>query len=331
MDALRAVVVALSLLGVAIIYSDIVEDEAALPTQESESTPSVDINVEAILSGELLTGESGSFESPNYPTANHKLDYVWLIKVEPTKAVRLVLIDFDTETGFDYIIVHDGDSTEHPVLLVHSGNSVPRPIRSTNNKMLVRFVTNNKGTSRGFHANYFAVSSCFNAIQSSSGLIASPSFPFSYDSNMRCEWLITVGNSERILFEFLDVNTEKDYDVIQIYDGDNDGAPLLQRISGDHRTDVLFQVSTSNVVLVSFTTDGSISENGFAAKFTAGNHADLMQYFMEEYPDFFEDSEVNAETEEEKSAGQEIKTMIADAMMMFYEEGLKSSNITNKE
>lgn len=135
--------------------------------------------MEAVLSGQLLTGESGSFESPNYPTADHQLDYVWLIKVGPTKTVRLVLIDFDTETGFDYIIVsslsfpnpkfhqkitiiilrqvHDGDSTEHPMLLVHSGNSVPPPIRSTSHKMLVRFITNNKGTSRGFHANFFAV------------------------------------------------------------------------------------------------------------------------------------------------------------------------------
>lgn len=38
MDALRAVIVALSLLGVAIIYSDIVEDETEFPNQESGRT-----------------------------------------------------------------------------------------------------------------------------------------------------------------------------------------------------------------------------------------------------------------------------------------------------
>lgn len=38
MDALRAVIVALSLLVVAIFYSDIVEDEAESPTQESGKT-----------------------------------------------------------------------------------------------------------------------------------------------------------------------------------------------------------------------------------------------------------------------------------------------------
>lgn len=34
---------------------------------------------------------------------------------------------------------------------------------------------------------------------------------------MRCEWLITVGHSERILVEFFDINTERDYDVIQVF------------------------------------------------------------------------------------------------------------------
>lgn len=63
------------------------------------------MNLEAVLSGQLLTGESGSFQSPNYPTADHQFDYVWLIKVERTKTVRLVLVDFDTEAESDYIIV----------------------------------------------------------------------------------------------------------------------------------------------------------------------------------------------------------------------------------
>lgn len=58
---------------------------------------------------------------------------------------------------------------------------------------------------------------CFNPIYSSSGLITSSGYPSSYDNNMRCDWLISVGQSERILLEFFDVNTEEDYDVIQVY------------------------------------------------------------------------------------------------------------------
>ena len=120
---------------------------------------------------------------------------------------------------------------------MHSGNSTPPHIRSTGSEMLIRFVTNNKVTSRGFQANYFAVYNktvldlllqnfinvddlqvpqCFNSIYSSSGLITSSGYPFNYDCNMHCDWLISVGQSEKILLEFFDVNTEEDFDVIQV-------------------------------------------------------------------------------------------------------------------
>lgn len=57
---------------------------------------------------------------------------------------------------------------------------------------------------------------------------------------------------------------------------------------------------------------------------------DLMQYFVEEYPDFLKDSELNRKTEEEQDGRQEIKTTISDAMI-FYEGGVNSSNITSSE
>lgn len=33
---------------------------------------------------------------------------------------------------------------------------------------------------------------------------------------MQCDWIIAVGETEKILLEFISVNTEKDYDVIQV-------------------------------------------------------------------------------------------------------------------
>jgi hypothetical protein len=53
----------------------------------------------------LLTGLSGSFQTPNYPTADHRLDCIWLIRVKPPNTVRLVMMDFDTERDFDFIFV----------------------------------------------------------------------------------------------------------------------------------------------------------------------------------------------------------------------------------
>lgn len=57
---------------------------------------------------------------------------------------------------------------------------------------------------------------CFSTTFLSSGMLESPNHPFKYDNNVNCEWLISVGNSEVLLFEFTDVDTEADYDVIQV-------------------------------------------------------------------------------------------------------------------
>ncbi len=60
---------------------------------------------------QILTGEIGTFESPNFPNADHKLDCIWIIRVDPNNTVRLVVNEFDTEKDFDFLFVFN--------LLVH--------------------------------------------------------------------------------------------------------------------------------------------------------------------------------------------------------------------
>jgi len=69
----------------------------------------------------------------------------------------------------------------------------------------------------------------------------------------------------------MEVDTEENQDFIDIFDGETDQAPLLQKLSGDYRENVLFLSSTTNAVLLRFTSDNSVSKSGFAIKFTAGS------------------------------------------------------------
>lgn len=115
--------------------------------------------------------------------------------------IRLDFLDFETELDYDYIFVsfidlryvsdsiilslkwstvlikwnldflisvsqvHDGATTNDPILLAVSGLYTTPAYRSSGNHMLIRLVTDNKITSRGFRANYFAVKSHFIMIQ----------------------------------------------------------------------------------------------------------------------------------------------------------------------
>lgn len=61
--------------------------------------------------------------------------------------------------------------------------------------------------------------------------------------------------------------------ICKIFDGENDQAPFLQRISGDYRGKVISFVTNSNKALVRFTSDKSITRTGFTATFHAGSRA----------------------------------------------------------
>ena len=124
---------------------------------------------------------------------------------------------------------------------------------------------------------FIKVPPCLTAVQSSSGVLYSPNYPMNYDNNLRCDWLISVGASEKILLEFIDVNTEEDQDVIQVYDGDSDKAPFLRRISGDKRHQSLVQATTTNSALIRFHTDNSVTKSGFTLKFLAGSDTGIVQ------------------------------------------------------
>ena len=54
---------------------------------------------------QMLTAEYGSFETPDYPSAGHNVDFKWLISVSKGNAIRLVIHECDTEVGFDFIFV----------------------------------------------------------------------------------------------------------------------------------------------------------------------------------------------------------------------------------
>lgn len=63
---------------------------------------------------------------------------------------------------------------------------------------------------------------------------------------------------------FTDVNTEKDFDVIKVYDGDN---TLIQTISGDH-SEVVVIVQSSEAE-IRFTSDDSMGGTGFLVSWRA--------------------------------------------------------------
>lgn len=116
-------------------------------------------NYEAVCGGELNLEAGGRIESPNYP-----LDYlpnkecVWRITVPEEYQVALKFQSFEVENHdncvYDYVEVRDGDTPDSRLIGVFCGYKIPPDMRSTGNKLYLKFVSDGSVQKAGFSANY---------------------------------------------------------------------------------------------------------------------------------------------------------------------------------
>ena len=81
----------------------------------------------------------------------------WQIVVPDGKHIRLSFDEFDTQPKTDFVWLFEGTETLQENLLGRfSGPDLPPVIISRSNKVLIWFVTDNKGTAKGWHLSYKA-------------------------------------------------------------------------------------------------------------------------------------------------------------------------------
>ncbi|OXB80743.1 UNVERIFIED_CONTAM: hypothetical protein H355_013536, partial [Colinus virginianus] len=101
----------------------------------------------------------------------------------------------------------------------------------------------------------------------SSGRILSPGYPFPYDNNLRCMWVIEVDPGNIVSLQFLAFDTEASHDILRVWDGPPENEMLLKEISGSLVPEGIH--STLNTVTIQFDTDFYISKSGFAIQFSS--------------------------------------------------------------
>uniref|UniRef100_A0A8C4RST4 Metalloendopeptidase n=1 Tax=Erpetoichthys calabaricus TaxID=27687 RepID=A0A8C4RST4_ERPCA len=104
----------------------------------------------------LLTGASGTFTSPNYPSPYpNNENYVYLIQIPSGQVSMTETLDNTPSCSGDYIKVYDGSSTSSPVLRDKTcGNMSIPALTGSSSSVLVQFVTDASVTAPGFIASY---------------------------------------------------------------------------------------------------------------------------------------------------------------------------------
>ncbi|KAL2080247.1 hypothetical protein ACEWY4_024040 [Coilia grayii] len=102
----------------------------------------------------------------------------------------------------------------------------------------------------------------------SSGVILSPGYPDSYPNLQMCSWSINVEKGYNITLYFEYFQTEKEFDILEVFDGPTTHSQVLTTLSGDISTP--FNITTTgHQLLLRWTADHGTNKRGFRIRYVA--------------------------------------------------------------
>jgi len=197
----------------------------------------------------------------------------YLINTPGATSLALFFSDFQTESGYDYLKIYDGETTEAPLLGEFSGSNLPHHLISASEKILLEFYTSDSVSDSGWEVSYSAeipgIVSGLQVITDSTGSFDDGSGSGYYISHTDACWLIQPPGASSVSVSFNYFNTEFSCDYLRVYDGDNTSPEnLLGVFSG---TSLLPDLTAySGKMLFHFNTDFSTTRPGWEVDFTSG-------------------------------------------------------------
>ncbi len=226
----------------------------------------------------ILTDYSGSFtDGSGGNNYGNNSQCIWYIAPPCASTVTLSFSSFDTEDGYDGIIIYDDLAATNQIAVL-TGNTIPSPVTSTTGEMFVYFISDFIYNEPGWSANYTATgtpycngtttfTSDYTYFDDGSGSSND------YCNNTDCSWLIQPTDAITITLFFDEFDIEQAgtegyiYDAVEVYDGSNTSAPLLGTFSGDNIPQAI--TSTGNSMFIRFYSDISVTSEGWSAYYTS--------------------------------------------------------------
>lgn len=222
-----------------------------------------------------LTAPSGTFSdgSGNLNYSNN-LNCEWLISPPNASSITANFTALNIEINADFVSIYDGNSASAPLIGTYSGSIFPPTITANSGQMFVVFTTNSSFTNAGWTINYTSVGAsryCSGTtnLTANSGSFSDGSGSNLYQDTTNCSWLIQPANNQAVQLTFTNFDTELGFDIVRVYDGATNSAPLLGAFSGNLIPPVL--TSTSGDMLVEFSTDVNNNLQGWDAFYTTSS------------------------------------------------------------
>ncbi|XP_034566354.1 bone morphogenetic protein 1-like isoform X2 [Notolabrus celidotus] len=228
---------------------------------------------------------SGTISSPNWPDRYpSKKACTWHLSTTPGHRVKLVFNEIDMEAhlecAYDHLEIFDGRDSRAPSLGRFCGTKKPTPVVSSDNKLYLRFFSDNSVQKRGFEASYRA--ECGGSLKAevkTKDLYSHAQFgDNNYPSGSDCLWVVSAekGYGVEIIFQVFEIEEEADcgYDYVELYDGADVKSPRLGRFCGSGAPEEVY--SAGDAIVLKFHSDDSINKKGFHVRYTSTKFQDTL-------------------------------------------------------
>lgn len=196
----------------------------------------------------------------------------WLIQ-PPSGQVILSFSSFATEATFDRVLVYDGADNTAPQIGNFSGNTIPAALTSSGNSLFIEFITNGTVTDQGWDASYITTGngcSGLTTLTAPAGVVVDGSGTANYQNNLNCTWLIQPNPAPlAITFQMNQLALVGFGDRVNIYDGIDNTAPLIQAYFGTNTQGPVTAVSGS--MFIEFITSANFNSQGWEGTYTSSN------------------------------------------------------------
>ena len=202
------------------------------------------------------------------------------IETSPGTAVQLTFTAFSLESNFDYVYVYDGDSSSATQLARFTGYDTPATVATLGgNHMFVRMTSDGSVMNTGFEAIWSTLDPaalppppppdpCGGGIQLVGG--GDIDFTGGYLNGQACQWTLTCAGT--MTLDFNSFATEANFDYVTVNDGSDNASPDLYFGSGSYSGGQL--ASSGSSLRIEFTSDGSVTGEGFSATYQCAQLAD---------------------------------------------------------
>lgn len=192
----------------------------------------------------------------------------------PTNAGDVVTINFsafNTEAGFDVVTIYDGPNAGAPIIGTYSGTTSPGAITATNPSgcLTVNFRSDITTVAAGWTATIACttppppVPACGTTVYDSGG----PAGNYGNGQSYTATYCAT-NATDVVTINFTTFNTELNFDVVTIYNGNSIASPVLASFSGPNNPGSFSGTVPGGCITLQFVSDGIINYAGWSAQIT---------------------------------------------------------------